>query len=88
MNDTWRNHSTHREESKAVKTALVAAGYTGVSVTHGTGTAWSWLEIHAQQKLGQAWEAAWRDILRIAHLVTGRTGDYEGEINVHLKEAL
>ena len=41
----WRNHPTHAAESKAVKAALVEAGYSDVSVTHGKGTAWSWLHV-------------------------------------------
>ncbi len=36
-----------REETKAVKGALVRAGYTGVRVTHGNGTAWGWLHVWA-----------------------------------------
>ena len=38
------NYYNHREESKAVKAALTAQGIRA-KVGHGTGTAWSWLEI-------------------------------------------
>ncbi len=41
----WRNQPTHAAESKAVKAALIEAGYSDVSVTHGKGTAWSWLHV-------------------------------------------
>ena len=44
----WRKQPTHAAESRAVKTALIEAGYTGVHVTHGKGTAWSWLHIDVQ----------------------------------------
>jgi len=37
---SWRNHSTHREETKAVKKALEKAGIKFKKVGHGTGTAW------------------------------------------------
>lgn len=33
-------------ETAAVKAALVKAGYTQVSVKHGTGTAWGWLRLN------------------------------------------
>lgn len=32
-----------KQETQAVKTALIKAGYQSVSVTHGRGTAWGWL---------------------------------------------
>ena len=32
-----------KEETKVVKKALVDAGFNGVRVKHGTGTAWGWL---------------------------------------------
>lgn len=41
----WRNHGTHKAETKAVKTALQAVGI-NAKVGHGTGTAWAWLEIN------------------------------------------
>jgi len=42
---TWRNHDTHKEETKAVKKALQEIGI-NATVHHGTGTAWGWLEIN------------------------------------------
>lgn len=41
----WRNHETHKAETKAVKLALAEAGI-NAHVTHGHGTAWGWLEIY------------------------------------------
>lgn len=79
----WRIHTSHASESKAVKAALVEAGYTNVSVGHGTGTAWSWLSIHAKEKPGQSQQDKRLDILCIAQRITGRHGEYSGEINVH-----
>lgn len=51
---TWRNHTSHKEETKAVKKALNEAGI-NATVRHGTGTAWSWLEINigAGQQFGE-----------------------------------
>ena len=43
---SWRKHSSHAEETAAVKAALRKAGIPFRSVGHGTGTAWSWLEIY------------------------------------------
>lgn len=84
---TWRNHKTHREETKAVKDALLKAGFTNVKVRHGTGTAWGWLDIHCDaSQLGGGWQS-YQDkrvkVLRIAKAVTGRHGDHEGEIDVY-----
>ena len=80
---SWRNHKTHREETKAVKDALIEAGFTNVRVGHGTGTAWGWLDIHCDAKPGQDWQDKRVEALRIAKSVTGRHGDYDGDINVH-----
>ena len=48
----WRNHETHSEETKAVRSALRAAGING-TVRHDTGTAWAWLEVNIGA--GQQW---------------------------------
>jgi len=82
---TWRNQNTHREESKAVKDALVKAGYTNVKVGHGTGTAWSWLKIHCERKPDQTFDQSYMHIIGIAQGVTGRHGDYNGQINVYIQ---
>ena len=78
----WREHKTHQAETQAVKNALIEAGYTNVKVKHGTGTAWGWLKIYADPKPGQSYQDKRLGILRIAKRITGRGGDYEGEINV------
>lgn len=41
---------TRREETVAVKRALVAAGFdkNNLKVKHGTGTAWGWLKVYAE----------------------------------------
>ena len=69
-------------ETKTVKTALTKAGYTGVKVRHGTGTAWGWLSIKCNEKLNQSWQDKNTDVERIAQQVTGRRGDYGGRINI------
>lgn len=42
---------TRREQTKAIKTALIAKGYPVLSVKHGTGTAYCWIHI----KLAVEW---------------------------------
>jgi len=74
---SWRNHKNHQEETKAVKAALAEAGIRA-TVGHGTGTAWSWLEIN----VGPGNWGLRDRVLQIAKEVTGRTGDYSGEIMV------
>lgn len=69
-------------ETKAVKRALIEAGYTGVKVGHGTGTAWGWLHIKCDEKPSQDWQTKYHDAERIAQQVTGRGGDYGGRINI------
>ena len=70
-------------ETKAVKGALVALGYTGVRVGHSTGTARSWLHIKCDEKSGQSWREKYTDVEQIAQRITGRTGDYGGRINIY-----
>lgn len=104
---SWRNHATHREESRAVKDALIKSGYKNCQVGHGRGTAWGWLEIKAStpkpencycgseeylriHRVGRCnacqdeWSKHYRAIINIAHSVTGRHGEYDGEISVDL----
>ncbi len=69
-------------ETKLVKVALAKAGYTRVEVRHGIGTAWGWLSIKCDEKLGQTWQEKNSDIERIVQQVTGRHGDYGGRINI------
>jgi len=69
-------------ETKAVKAALIKAGYTGVKVGHGTGTAWGWLDIKCDEKPKQSWQEKYSDVERIAQQTTGRNGDYGGRINI------
>jgi hypothetical protein len=80
---TWRNQKTHREETKAVKDALLKAGFTNVRIGHGRGTAWGWLEIRCDNKDGQSFQEKRIEAIRIAKAVTGRTGEYDGEILVY-----
>lgn len=80
---TWRNQTTHREETKAVKEALVKAGFQNVHVGHDRGTAWSWLKIRCDPKPEhKTWQDKRIEVIRIAKAVTGRSGDYDGEILV------
>lgn len=73
---SWRNHTTHREETNAVKQALAEARIPFTSVGHGKGTAWGWLEIN----VGKGNYSYHADATAIAKAVTGRSGDYEGQI--------
>jgi len=93
---SWRNHKTHKEETKAVKEALARRGIK-TKVGHGKGTGWAWLEINIgnpehrngiildQFGLGRytAEEIQLQDkVLLIAQEITGRHGDYNGEIMI------
>jgi hypothetical protein len=103
----WRNQDSHRAETKAVKSALIANGIDVEKVGHGTGTAWAWLHItlHKPLELGceqhgtsggyedrltclgcHAYYHDMRDLERkaihIAQAITGRHGEYDGEINI------
>ena len=69
-------------ETNAVKGALIALGYKGVKVGHGTGTARSWLHIKCNELTGQTWQQKCIDVEQIAQDVTGRQGDYGGRINI------
>lgn len=76
---SWRKIKTHREETKAVKAALDRIGLKA-KVGHGTGTAWAWLEIWPVGK----WTKAQNSMaMRLIKTITGRTGDYDGEILIH-----
>ena len=90
---TWRNQTNHREETKAVKKALADAGI-DAKVTHGKGTAWGWLHINlGDPKQRNGFKTApfeyqyseeelmlHRNVLKIAREITGRYGEYDGEI--------
>ena len=69
-------------ETQSVKAALTQAGYTGVKVEHGRGTACGWLHVKADEKPGQTWREKNADCERIAQQVTGRQGEYGGRINI------
>ena len=94
----WRNQENHREETKAVKKALLDAGIKA-NVTHGTGTAWGWLHINIgdpkqrnglkEEEFGRQYTeeelALHKKVLEIAQKTTGRHGDYDGEIIINAK---
>jgi hypothetical protein len=104
----WRNQSTHKDETKAVKVALLAAGLPVVRVGHGTGTAWGWLHIKLTESdrdhervNGTDGQGTMYDpcryecpacienranhdaAIRIAQQVTGRCGQYDGDIQIN-----
>ena len=72
---SWRAHNTHKEETKAVKDALKEAGINAM-VGHGKGTAYGWLEIN----IGNGNGHLYKQTLAIAQKVTGRRGEYDGNI--------
>lgn len=96
---TWRKFPDHKSETKAVKDALEKAGIKA-EVGHGTGTAWGWLEINIgdprlrgglkappYQYQYTAEEMALQDrVLKIAQEVTGRRGEYQGNISILAQE--
>ena len=65
-----------RQETKEVKTALAKAGIKA-RVGHGRGTSWGWLYITVDRALMLRPE-----IVAIAQRVTGRKGEYDGNISV------
>ena len=69
-------------ETKIVKRALIQAGFTGVRVGHGVGTSHGWLYCHINQRGDFA--RTDREVVAIAQAVTGRHGDYDGNINVFI----
>lgn len=95
---SWRNHDSHQEETKAVKKALADAGIKA-SVTHGTGTAWGWLHINlgdsrkrngviAEEfgyRYNETEEELRRKVMKIVREVTGRHGEYDGEIIINVQ---
>jgi len=71
---SWRIHENHKDETRAVKNALKSAGVKA-SVKHGSGTSWAWLHIKLANRIKTE-----SDVLNLIQKVTGRHGDYEGEI--------
>jgi len=67
-----------------VKKALIDEGFDkrGVRVGHGRGTSLCWLEVQASCRKGAYWQKEYDLALAIAQRVTGRHGDYSGEISV------
>lgn len=109
-----------KQETKLVKSALKAAGFEGVRVTHGKGTSWGWLDIYFDLPVVkhhcdvnglvkhltrtersdsgfpncvfgcpscQLWKDKNAEALEIAQRVTGRKGDYDGNILIQIDEA-
>ena len=68
------------EETRVVKAALKEAGLPVRRVSHGSGTGCGWLKITLVAPVSAAKEI--EQALRIAQLVTGRCGDYDGRIQV------
>lgn len=71
-----------RQETTAVKRALLEAGIPVRRVIHGRGTAWGWLDIYLEHGACRDQYETGREAIRIAQEVTGRSGDYDGRINV------
>jgi len=105
----WRKQESHGEETKAVKAALITAGFDVLKVGHGKGTAWGWLHITLAKPLELGCEEhgsygnynqsncsgcrtfteSMRDLdrkaVQLAQEVTGRHGEYDGNINVNFR---
>jgi hypothetical protein len=77
-----------REETTAVKRALVAAGFdnNNLRVRHGTGTAWGWLKIYVDiHILGPShWDDSYNRILEVAIKASGRNEYQAKRIGIHL----
>ena len=70
------------EETKVARKALEAAGYTVRHVGHGTGTARWWLHAQVAALPGDSWYEAMTKATAIIQDATGRSGKYDGCINV------
>lgn len=82
---------TRRQETHAVRSALIAAGFSGVTVRHGAGTTWGWLHIRADLRgdNDQGWRAQHDRVQRIAEERSGRNTEYSRSqitIELHRKE--
>ena len=76
------NQMTAREETRLVKKALIEEGFTGVSVGHDRGTAAAWLNIAVDKVYGKRTDEA---ALEVVQRVTGRHGDYHGQIAISIR---
>ena len=72
-----------KQETRIVKQALVEAGYTGVTVGHGTGTAYGWLHIGVNHRI--SYDKDYIDVETIAQRATGRHGEWGGCINIDVR---
>lgn len=89
----WRKFSDHKSETKAVKEALSRVGIEA-EVGHGRGTGWGWLEINIgdprprggvieeTRQYTQEEQDLHKKVLTIAKEVTGRYGEYDGNISL------
>ena len=73
-----------RKETTVVKKALIEAGFDRrrTHVGHGRGTAANWLEIEVSVSNEEYWQKDYAKAINIAQRVTGRHGDYDGQISV------
>ena len=71
------------EETKMVKDFLKTAGY-DVKVRHGKGTSCGWLKIYVKSDL--PFRELRSQICSIVQGITGRSGEYDGRINVFNRE--
>jgi hypothetical protein len=84
MPRTYEPGTYGREESKAVKDALLKAGFPVLRVGHARGTARGWLEIWMEKATPEQWrDGTENKAIAIAQLVTGRRGEYDGRIVVY-----
>ena len=77
---SWRNHRTDAEETRAVKAALKERGIPVKWIKHGRGTASGWLKINLGANAKADYRSLRAQVLAIVKQVTGRRGEYDGEI--------
>ena len=75
-----------RKETRIVKQAMKDAGYTGIRVRHGTGTAWGWIDVHADRDETRKYSDQRNQLIQVVQEATGRHGDYHGNIGIYLDE--
>lgn len=64
-----------KEETKVIKKAFAQAGI-DAKIKHGSGSTFGWLFISVNSKMSS------RDIIDIVQFVTGRHGEFDGNINI------
>jgi len=81
---------TRRQETAAVRRALKEAGYQGIEVRQGQGTAWGWIQVTVTKTQGADWRTMNDEVRNIVIEATQRDTEYtknQVAIHFHREEA-